>query len=74
MHAVELSPETDARRPRNTAHETTGRDAAAGARKAPKLGDVIDAWARHAGASNGFGDAVIGDGRRAYVLPHWKSR
>ena len=82
MYAAELAPETTttttttttATRPRTTDDTTTGRETATVYRQAPEPADVIDAWARHVGASNGFGDAATGDTPTTYVLPYWKSR
>lgn len=81
MYATEFAPETTtitttttSTRPRTTGRTTTDRETATVYRQAPTPGDVIDAWARHAGASNGFGGAVTGDTSTTYVLPYWKSR
>jgi len=74
MYAVKLSPETADSCPRASTHVTPDHDTATVYRQAPKPGDVIDAWARHVGASNGFGDAAIGDTPCPYVMPYWKSR
>ena len=46
--------------------EPAGNDATVA--EAPVLRDEIEAWARHAGASNGFGD----DGRTGLPYPGWR--
>jgi hypothetical protein len=76
MYAAELAPDTTttATRTRTTVDTTTDRGTAAVYRQAPDRADVIDAWARHVAASNGFGDATTGDTPPTYVLPYWKSR
>jgi hypothetical protein len=74
MYAVEFAPETATSHPGTAVPTTTGRDTASDRHQTPTPGDVIDAWARHVGASNGFGDAATGDGQRPFVLPYWKSR
>jgi len=77
MYAAEFAPKTaptTTTRPRTTGETAIGRETAIVYRQAPETGDVIDAWARHAGASNGFGEAVTGDTSTTFVLPYWKSR
>jgi len=71
MYAAEFAPKTA---PTTTTRPRTTGETAIVYRQAPETGDVIDAWARHAGASNGFGEAVTGDTSTTFVLPYWKSR
>jgi hypothetical protein len=64
MYATAPTTEIFISRPRKTVHETTlaispGNGTAARTPLRPTNTD-IDAWARHASAANGFGEAAIG--------------
>jgi len=82
MHATKIAPQTTTSATTSNATATTRRHRAAGTitgtaavyRPEPTPAHKIDAWARHACASNGFGGAGTEETPTSFVLPYWKSR